>query len=306
MAAPAVLHVTAARRDQWAAFALLAVAVLLFLAFSSRMIGAPFGDSHDGRNAGVWAAGGRSLLDDGPLSTRMGTRSVENGVYANHPPLLYVETALFGAVAGDSPGAARAPAWMGTIAMLVLLSVLLLGAGLRPVAAGMALVLASVTPMLLVYGSMLDTPVASLPFGVAVLVAWERARRGRPVPAAVAGALTGLAVLSGWQSLLMAAVVSGWAAVRLGRGAPRPPDRSPPPGRRLPRRRGRGPGRPRRLAAVGVRVDPFAAVRAVPCPDRHLGLGIAQSTAGGDETRHDVDVRRGGSTGPPRCRVGAR
>ena len=221
LAAPAVCPVRVADRDRRPAFALLAIGVLLFLAFSIRMIGAPFGDSHDGRNAGVWAAGGRSILDDGPLATRVGTRSVENGVYANHPPLLYVETALFDAAGGGSPAAVRGPAWLGTIATLVLLSALLLGAGLRPAAAGAALALASVTPMVLVYGSMLDTPVASLPFGVAVLLAWERARRGRPVPWALAGALTGLAVLSGWQSLLVAAVVSCWAAVRLARGTAR-------------------------------------------------------------------------------------
>lgn len=172
MAAPAVLQTSVGRRDRRPAFALLALGVLLFLAFSSRMIGAPFGDSHDGRNAGVWAAGGRNLLDDGPLSTRMGTRGVTTGVYANHPPLLYVETALFAAGAA-SPAAARAPAWLGTVASLVLLSALLLGAGLRPVAAGAALVLASVTPMLLVYGVMLDTPVRRC-----------RRRRNRPVPGA--------------------------------------------------------------------------------------------------------------------------
>src|SRR4051794_3797441 len=76
------------------AFALLALAALLFLLFSARMLGAPFGDSHDGRNAGVWAAGGESLLDEGPVESRLGTRSPEIGVYVNHPPLIYVETAV--------------------------------------------------------------------------------------------------------------------------------------------------------------------------------------------------------------------
>lgn len=215
MAAPAAINVSLARGDRRPALALLGIAVLLFLAFSARMIGAPFGDSHDGRNAGVWATGSRSLLEEGPASSRLGARSAENGVYANHPPLLYVETALFEAVAGSRAGVARAPAWLGSVATLTLLAALLLGAGMRPAAAGSAIALVAATPMFLVYGSMLDTPVTSLPFGVAVLLAWERARRGGRVPRLLAAALTGLAVLSGWQSLLVAVIVGGWAGARL-------------------------------------------------------------------------------------------
>lgn len=223
MAAPAAIHVAVARRDRRPAIALLGVAVLLFLFFSFRMIGAPFGDSHDGRNAGVWATGSRSLLDDGAGPSRLGARTAENGVYANHPPLLYIETAVFEAVGGTSAGVARAPAWLGTITTLTLLAALLLGAGMRPAAAGAAIALVAATPMLLVYGTMLDTPVTSLPFGIAVLVAWERGRRGGRVPLPLAVVLTGLAVLSGWQSLLVAMIVGGWAGVRLLRRSDRRP-----------------------------------------------------------------------------------
>lgn len=215
MAVTALDHAAVRRDNPPPALALLAVAALLFIAFSARMIPAPFGDSHDGRNAGVWATGSRSLRDGGGLSSRLGTVSPENGAYANHPPLLYVETALFEAVGGASAGVSRAPAWLGTLVTIGLLAALLLGAGLRPAVAGAALLLVAATPMLLVYGSMLDTPVTSLPFGVAVLVAWERSRRGQHVPVLMAGALTFLAVLSGWQSFLVAATVGGWAVVRL-------------------------------------------------------------------------------------------
>lgn len=197
------------------AWALLVLAVVLFGGFAARTIAAPFGDSHDGRNAGVWAAGSRSLLERGPVASRLGTRSPENGVYANHPPLLYVETALFDAVGGSSTAATRAPAWLGTLAALALLTALLTEVELRPVAVGVAVVLVAATPMLLVYGAMLDTPVASLPFGLAVLWAWERARRGRRVPWPLSAGLPALAVLAGWQSLLVAAVVGLWATVRL-------------------------------------------------------------------------------------------
>ena len=40
--------------------ALLALAAVLFLGFGIQAIGAPFGDSHDGRNGAVWATGSRS------------------------------------------------------------------------------------------------------------------------------------------------------------------------------------------------------------------------------------------------------
>jgi len=197
------------------ALILLVLAAVLFVVFAARIIPAPFGDSHDGRNAGVWAAGSRSLRENGPVASRLGTRAPENGVYANHPPFLYVETALFEAVGGGSTAASRAPAWLGTLAALALLTTLLLEAGLRPSAVGAAVVLVAATPMLLVYGAMLDTPVASLPFGLALLLVWERAQRGQRVRWPLAAGLAVLAVLSGWQSLTLAAVVGGWALVRL-------------------------------------------------------------------------------------------
>ncbi|MGI8777617.1 MAG: hypothetical protein ACR2LJ_09595 [Acidimicrobiales bacterium] len=202
-------------RGRRPALLLLALAAVLFLGFAARTIPAPFGDSHDGRNAGVWASGGRSLLERGSIESRLGTRSPENGVYANHPPLLYVETALFEAVGGRSATTIRAPAWLGSLATLALLTALLLQRGLRPAAVGAAVVLVAATPMLLVYGSMLDTPVTSLPFGLAVLLVWERARIGKRVPWPLASGLTAVAVLAGWQSLLLAALVGGWALVRL-------------------------------------------------------------------------------------------
>ncbi|MDQ6727993.1 MAG: hypothetical protein M3066_17805 [Actinomycetota bacterium] len=198
---------------------LLGLAALLFVAFAGRVIPAPFGDSHDGRNAGVWASGSRALLAQGPFESRLGTRSPENGVYANHPPLLYVETALFQAVGGDSPAVTRAPAWLGSLAVLALLAALLLDAGLHPTAVGASVVLVAATPMFLVYGAMLDTPVTSLPFALAVLLCRQRVLRGRRVPWPLAAGLTAAAVLAGWQSLVVAAVVGGWALLGLRRGS---------------------------------------------------------------------------------------
>jgi hypothetical protein len=194
----------------------------LFLTFAARTIPAPFGDSHDGRNAGVWASGARSLREAGPLDSRLGTRSPEIGVYANHPPLISVETAAAETVGFGTNAATRAPAWIGSLVALGLLGVLLHDRGLRPGPVGVAVLLVAVTPMFLVYGTMLDTPVTSLPFGLGLLVLWERHRAGRPVKAAAAIAVTVLAVLAGWQSLLVATLVGGWAVVRLVKGRGRP------------------------------------------------------------------------------------
>lgn len=201
--------------------AVLVVLVLLagglFLSFGSRIAAEPFGDSHDGRNAGVWAAAGRALRE-GPIDSRLGSRSHEIGTYANHPPLIAAEVAVADALGGGSTAATRAPAWIGTVATLGLLALLLRERGLRGSASGIAILLVAATPMVLVFGTMLDTPVTSLPFAVALLLLWERARAGRRVPPGLAAGAAGLAVLAGWQSLLLAGVVACWALVRAIRG----------------------------------------------------------------------------------------
>jgi hypothetical protein len=74
--------------------------------------------------------------------------------------------------------------------------------------------------MFLVYGTMLDTPVTSLPFGIALILLWLRVRDDRPdrtVHPALAAGVAALAALAGWQSLALAGVVSAWALVRLAR-----------------------------------------------------------------------------------------
>jgi hypothetical protein len=203
------------RRHVTAAGILLALAALLFLGNAARTVAAPFGDSHDGRNAAVWASGSNYLREEGPLGSRFGTRSPENGVYANHPPLIYLETALTETFGLGSTVATRAPAWLGSLAVIALLAVLLNDRGLRPGSVAAAVALVVTTPMFLVYGTMLDTPVTSLPFGLGLMVLWGRARADRPVRPLAVFALAALAVLAGWQSLLLAAVLAGWATARL-------------------------------------------------------------------------------------------
>jgi hypothetical protein len=207
-----------ARRRQHGVL-LLVLAAVLFLAYGWRMVAAPFGDSHDGRNAAVWAAGSQAIRHEGLVASRLGTRNPESGVYANHPPLIYLETAAAEAIGPHSTGSTRAPAWIGSLVLLVLLYRLLRDRGIRSAAAGLAILLTVATPMFLIYGTMLDTPVTSLPIAVGLLLVWERARRGHKLHPVAAGALAAVAVLSGWQAMLVALAIGGWAAVRLLRRA---------------------------------------------------------------------------------------
>lgn len=194
--------------------ALLLAASGLFLAYGWGVIPAPFGDSHDGRNAGVWLSGARAIGQEGPVRSRLGTRSRNNGVYANHPPLIVVEIALAERIGGRSPAATRAPAWLGSLASVWLLAAILRQRGLRAPPVGAALLLTVATPMFLVFGTMLDTPVTSMPFGLGLLLLWERSRGGRRVSPPLAAGVACLAVLAGWQSLLVAGAVGVWAVAR--------------------------------------------------------------------------------------------
>lgn len=216
LTAPEPVVVTPPRpsRGRRPGLALLVLAAVLFLGHGSRTIPAPFGDSHDGKNAWVWSSGSLSIRINGLIDSRLGTRSPVTGVYVNHPPLIYVETALAEHVGSASNAATRAPAWLGTVVLIWLLFRLLCVCGLRPGAVGMAVLLVVTMPMLLVYGTMLDTPVTSLPFGVALLLVWERARRGQAVSPLAATALTAIAVLTGWQAALLAVAIGTWALFR--------------------------------------------------------------------------------------------
>jgi hypothetical protein len=215
---PPIVPAIGRRRRPGVVVLLLLLAGALFLAHGSRTLNAPFGDSHDGRNAAIWATGSKSLRQDGPVQSRVGTRH-EHGGYADHPPLIYVETALAEVLGRATPASTRAPAWLGSLALLLLVTRLLVDRGLRPAAAGVAAILLATTQMFLVYGTMLDTPVTSLPFGAALLVVWERGRRGRHIRPWWAATLAVFAVLAGWQSLLLAALIACWAVVRMVRGS---------------------------------------------------------------------------------------
>jgi hypothetical protein len=202
--------------ERWAALGLLVVVAVGFLVLAGDRITGGFGNSDDGINGAVWATSSQALREEGPLDSALGGRRPDGTRYASHPPLIVIDAALAETVAGERPVATRAPAWLGTLVALGLLWVLLRDLAVPPLRAAAAVLATAGTHMVLVYGAMVDTPVTSLPFGVALVVLWARAWRGVPPPWWAAAGVAALAALSGWQ----AALAGGLAALAL---ALRPP-----------------------------------------------------------------------------------
>jgi MFS family permease len=199
-------------RGEVVALVVVALTAAAFLVLAAGRITARFGDSDEGINAAVWSTNARALRDLGPLESHLGGRRQDDSRYATHPPTIVVATAVAQAVAGDHPWSDRAPAWIATVVALALLYGLGRRAGFDPAAAAGAVAAVGLTPMILVYGPMLDTPVVCLPFGLVVAGLWYRSwRDDHPVALGwivLAGMLAGLA---GWQ----AAVLTGLCGLSL-------------------------------------------------------------------------------------------
>ncbi len=166
-----------------------------------------FGYSYDGYNGAMWSLGARGAVED-PIGNRLGGVQPSGYRYANHPPLLVWTTAVTGGLTGERPVALRAPALLASLAALVLLAALLRDAGFDLVEIAGGLAVAGTSAMFLTFGAMLDTPVLSLPFGLAAIWAAQRAWQGRPPPGPVLVAAGSLAALAGWQSLLAAVLAT--------------------------------------------------------------------------------------------------
>jgi hypothetical protein len=69
-------------------------------------------------------------------------------------------------------------------------------------------------PMVVAYGSMLDTPMTSLAAGAAVALAWLRAWQRDPWPRWACFAIAAFACLSGWEAALLVVVASATLVVR--------------------------------------------------------------------------------------------
>jgi 4-amino-4-deoxy-L-arabinose transferase-like glycosyltransferase len=202
------------RRRIGPALAVISFVALVFLIDAAPRISMPFGGSHDGRNAALWASGARSIAENGLEASRLGAVADERETYAHHPPGIYLETAATRAIGGDSETALRAPAWLGSLASIGLLWFLLRELGGSRVATSSALALAVGSPMFLLYGPMLNHEALSLPFAIAALLILARARHGNRDSPWLAGFVGLAAALLSWEGVMLAIAIGAIELVR--------------------------------------------------------------------------------------------
>ncbi|MGI8939393.1 MAG: glycosyltransferase family 39 protein [Iamia sp.] len=167
-----------------------------------------FGVSYEGYNGAMWGIGARGAVEE-PIGNRLGGIQATGRPYVHHPPLLMWTTAVAAGVTGERPVALRAAPLLASLAALALLILLLRDAGCSSPAIAGGVVVAGTTGMFLTYGAMIDTPVFSLPFGLAALAAAQRAWQGRAPATGLLMACGALATLSGWQAALVAGLAAG-------------------------------------------------------------------------------------------------
>jgi hypothetical protein len=173
---------------------LSAIAVAaIFLGHNPQRLSAAFGPSHEGFNTGVSMTGGRAIVDDGLIRSRLGavsrTTAGDQVVYAHHPPLVYVASAAALTAPGSVETDARLPAIAASLLTLSLITLLLLECGFQPVAAAMGLLTAFATPMFFVFGAMTEPLILGLAPMTALVLLWQRLRRGADPPVWAFGAV---------------------------------------------------------------------------------------------------------------------
>jgi 4-amino-4-deoxy-L-arabinose transferase-like glycosyltransferase len=184
--------------------AILLVALAAALVLTCRHdLGAPFGPTHDGRNAAQWALASDGVDARGLFGSRLGAIHADGSVYANHPPLTGLVTAASVAALGRDETAVRLPGLLAALATIPLLWLVLARLGFPRHAATVGCVIALATPMFFGYGSMVDSPPLSFPIGLALVAAWRSPARREWL----LGALAALAVLAGWQAGLLVALL---------------------------------------------------------------------------------------------------
>lgn len=186
--------------------------VAVFLGIDLAQISAPFGETNEGRNGGVWASGSRCLRDHGLVASRLGARLEPSpgacgGPYVDHPPLILVETAISETVFGEHRWASRAPAWLGTVAAILLTWELLVELGAPPLAAAVGVACGFGCPMVGVFGTMLDTWIVGLPWGVASLLLWQRQRAGHQPASVLLVVATAGAIGTSWMGWITIAII---------------------------------------------------------------------------------------------------
>jgi hypothetical protein len=213
----------ATRRPRALTVVVLAAVAVAFLALSWSNLTRPFGDSDDGINGAVWGADSQALRDLGPVDSRLGGRRADGSEYANHPPLIVVEAAAVESLVGEHPWSTRAGAWIGALATIPLLFLLLREVVDDELVAATATASALLCHLFTTYGPMLDTMIISFPLGILVAWRWYREWTGRARTNWAALALLCLvASLGGWQATFLVGLCAlAWLgrAVR-GRSAP--------------------------------------------------------------------------------------
>jgi len=189
----------------------LAVA-LFFVAHDPGRLSAPFGPSHDGFNAALYMTGGRAIVEEGPLASQLGasskTMSGDRVIYAHHPPLAYLEDAAALAVLNSPEVAARLPAVVSSIVVLVLLVLVLAACGLPSGSAGVGLLVAFATPMFVSFGAMTEPHALGLAPMTALTLLWQRIRLGFEPPSWALASVAAVATLTSWEAALFTALVA--------------------------------------------------------------------------------------------------
>jgi 4-amino-4-deoxy-L-arabinose transferase-like glycosyltransferase len=178
----------------------------------------------DSYNDAVFSLGARALAENGPIDAKLGGAWGGGDRYADHPPLIYSATAASQALVGSDEVGARGLAFVASVAAMVLLFLLLRELDVAPVLAALCVGVGLCVPMFVAYGTMLDTLMVGLPFGVGYLLLWQRSIDDRGNVAAL-GCAAALAALVAWEGALLVAVTlvatvmlrrdrRGWRTVR--------------------------------------------------------------------------------------------
>jgi len=198
--------------------------VAIYVVTTLPMVTAPVGLSHDGQNTGVFALGARALRQLGGSASSYGAMLAQgNGPYAHHPPSIVWATALSESILGAHPWSTRLATFLGSIAVIVLLYRLARVLGLDSISAAVGTCVAVGNPMFFTYAWMLDTPMWSLPFALALIIRWVRpsAAPSTRRDAIITSALAAMCALSGWEATLLCGALVVVTATQRSKGTAR-------------------------------------------------------------------------------------
>jgi hypothetical protein len=121
---------------------------------------------------------------------------------------VYLEDAAGLAVLGTPEIAARVPAVISSLVLVVLLALLLAACGLPAGASAIAVLFTCATPMFLLFGAMTEPHVLGLAPTAALALLWQRTRCGFTPRLWTMGIVAAVATLTSWQAGLCAVCVA--------------------------------------------------------------------------------------------------